>query len=437
MHSGQPVIISGSGKQKIKTAYLVQSLIYVPINVKGHTIGVLGVDNRTAERSFSKHDLYLLSALADYAAIALENARLFGEAEGERRRLGAILGGLTEPVIVTSSEDSQVVLINDAALRAFNLKSDGVEGSPLVELLDNDDLLNLIAQSASDGEETLTTEVPLEDGRTLHASVTSIPAVGKVIVMQDITHLKELDRMKSDFVSTVSHDLRSPLTSIKGYAEMLQMIGELNEQQEEFTRRIVGGVHRITELIEDLLDIGRIESGVDWTMSPCQMTMIAEEVVSDLQGGAQTRKQTVSLEHPAELPIVTGNAVRLRQALSNLISNAIKYTPEGGTINVRLRQEGGQILIQVQDNGIGIAETDLPYVFDKFYRVKSRKTEMISGTGLGLSIAKSIVEKHQGRIWVESEVDKGTTFSFTLPAVLPSGKKAKKPVAVQETPNPL
>jgi signal transduction histidine kinase/DNA-binding response OmpR family regulator len=436
IRSGQPTIISGPGQQKIKTAYLVQSLIYVPINVKNHTIGVLGVDNRATDHCFSQHDLYLLSALADYAAIALENARLFGEAESERRRLGAILGGVTEPVIVTNHEDSQVMLINEAALKAFNLESAGVEGSPLVELLDNSDLLDLIAQSADGSEETLTTEVPLEDERTLHASVTSIPAVGKVIVMQDITHLKELDRMKSEFVDTVSHDLRSPLTSIKGYTEMLQMIGELNEQQAEFARRIVGGVQRITELIEDLLDIGRIESGVDWMMQPADMITIAQEVVSDLHGGAQTKKQTINLEHPGQLSTIMGNAVRLRQVLSNLVGNAIKYTPAEGTINLSLEQDGDQIIIRVQDNGFGIAEADLPYVFDKFYRVKNKKTEMISGTGLGLSIVKSIVEKHEGQIWVESELDKGTTFTFTLP-IVPADEEEREPVAVQEASNPL
>lgn len=414
--SGQPVVISGS-EQKIKTAYLVQSLLYVPLNVKNRAIGILGVDNRQDDRSFSKQDLSLLSALADYAAIALENARLFGEVEGERRRLGAILQGVAEPVIVTNPRDNRVSLINDAALKAFDLGSDPVEGRLLDGLIGNAGLLKLIARAGEDGGDTLTTEVPLADGRIMHAGVTAIPSVGKVIVMQDITHLKELDRMKSEFVSTVSHDLRSPLTSIKGYAEMLPVIGELSDQQKEFTQRIVGGVTRITELIEDLLDIGRIESGVDWTMAPCQMAKIAGEVVSDLQGEVQSRGQALELECPAVLPLVMGNEVRLRQVLSNLIGNAIKYTATEGAIRVSLSSERDQVVVRVQDSGVGIAEADLPYVFDKFYRVRNEKTEMVSGTGLGLSIARSIVEKHHGRIWVESQVDKGTIFTFALPTL--------------------
>jgi signal transduction histidine kinase len=171
-------------------------------------------------------------------------------------------------------------------------------------------------------------------------------------------------------------------------------------------------------------------------MASCSMITIAGEVVSDLQGGVQGKQQTIKLEHPAELPQVMGNAVRLRQVLSNLVSNAIKYTPEEGTINVSLHQEGAQIVVRVQDNGIGIAEADLPYVFDKFYRVKNKKTEMISGTGLGLSIAKSIVEKHGGRIWVESEENRGTTFIFALP-ILPASEEGGEPVAIRKTTDSL
>jgi signal transduction histidine kinase/CheY-like chemotaxis protein len=414
IRSGEPVIISGAGQQKIVTAYLVESLLYVPIRVKDQVVGVLGVDNRVVDHSFSKQDLYLLSALADYAAIALENARLFGEAESERRKLGAILGGATEAVIVIGDEDGRVVLVNRAALRTFNLGTDGVEGRPLAELLDNKVLLDLVARS-SGSDSTLMDEIPLQDGRTLHANITPIPGVGRAIVMQDITHLKELDHMKSEFVHTVSHDLRSPLTSIRGYAEILPLAGTINSKQQQFIERIIGGVTRITELIDDLLDIGRIESGVDWVMAPCSMVSLAKEVVADLQGAAAAKKQTLEMESPGELPLVMGNEVRLRQVLSNLVGNAIKYTPEGGAIKMAVGEEGRQIALRVRDNGIGISEADLPYVFDKFYRVKTKETEDITGTGLGLSIVKSIVEKHGGHVWVESELGKGSTFTFILP----------------------
>jgi two-component system NtrC family sensor kinase len=257
----------------------------------------------------------------------------------------------------------------------------------------------------------------LEDERTLNVHVTPIPGVGRVAVMQDITYLKELDRMKSEFVSTVSHDLRSPLTSIKGFADLLPTVGPLTEQQTYFLVKIQGSVETVNQMISDLLDLGRIEAEVRMDMTPCNVAEIIEKAVAGQRDHAELKKLTLDVQVVPDLPPVLGNALRLGQALSNLISNAVKYTPEGGHITVSVSLESSQVAITIEDDGIGIPQDDLPHVFDKFYRVDAPETEGIVGSGLGLSIVKTIIEKHQGRVWVCSEVGKGSVFTVVLPAL--------------------
>lgn len=416
IRTGEPLMLDGSQSQRIKTAYLVRSLIYVPLRIKNRVSGVLGVDNRQTDRAFSKHDLRLLSVLAGYAAIALENARLFAEVESERTKLATVLGGIEEPVLVTTGRDDRVVLANAAARHAFNLGAVVVEGHPLNRLIDNQALVDFVTNAPETGS-AQKAEIPLPDGRTLYATLTPIPDVGRAVIMQDITHLKELDQMKTEFVSTVSHDLRSPLTSILGYAQMLKAIGPLDERQETFVERIIAGVNQITELISDLLDIGRIEAGLDMEMVPCDIAAMAEEVTQQFQDAADQKHQSLTCQPSAEPAVVLGNDLRLRQVINNLVSNAIKYTPEEGEIRLTVRQEDGTTLLSVEDTGIGIPPGDLPFIFDKFYRVESDETADIQGTGLGLSICKSIVEKHGGRIWADSVPGQGSTFYVALPAL--------------------
>jgi len=422
--SGKPIVLNGDETRRIKTAYLVKSLIYVPLKVKNRVSGVLGVDNRQTERPFTQHDIRLLSALADYAAIALENARLFGEVESERTKLATVLGSTEEPVLVTTGRDNRVVLANAAARRAFNLGAIVVEGHPLADLIDNQQLVNFVADAPETGP-ARKSEISLDDGRTLYATLTPIPGVGRAVIMQDITHLKELDQMKTEFVSTVSHDLRSPLTSILGYAQMLKAVGPLNEKQEMFVERISRGVTHITELINDLLDIGKIEAGLDMEMAPCDVSAMARAVVEELEGMAADKHQELTYQAPEGPTPTLGNELRLRQVIGNLVGNAIKYTPEGGHIHVSVQLENDTILISVEDDGIGIPPADLPYIFDKFYRVESEETADIQGTGLGLSICKSVVEKHGGRIWAESVLGKGSIFHVGLPLLAQADTSAE------------
>lgn len=417
--TGQPVILTSKDTTKIKTSYLVRSLMYVPLRARDRISGVLGVDNRQQERDFTNHDLRLLSALADYAAISLDNAQLFNQVEDERSKLATVLSEIEEPVVVVSGREDRVLVANAAFRRAFKLGAAVAEGRPLAQLLQHQPLLDFVAAGPDVGG-SHKDEIPLEDGRTFYATLTPIPDVGRAIIMQDVTHFKELDRLKSDFVSTVSHDLRSPLTSIKAYAEMLNMAGDLNDKQEMFASRIASSVERITNLIGDLLDLSKIESGIDEEIKVVDLTGLASEVVAELQSHADRKRQQLVYHSSGRAVWVAGNELRLKQVVSNLVSNAIKYTPDEGQISVILQPGDRQVLLEVEDNGLGIPPAALPFVFDKFFRVKDTDRAEIEGTGLGLAICKSIIEKYGGRIWVQSQHHQGSTFAFTLP-LLPAG----------------
>jgi len=411
LRTGKPITLNTQTPQKIKTAYLVHTLIYVPLQVHGRVIGVLGVDNRHSGHPFLEEHLTLVSALADYAAIAIDNARLYSRTEVERKKLETVLTHVEDAVIVVD-DDGRLVLANHALRAAFGLMEDNLNGKLVRDVIQNADLLEIL--SDDHGDRPFRSEITLEDGRVFNAQMTPIPQVGVAVTMQDITHLKELDRIKSDFVSTVSHDLRSPLTAILGYVELIDRAGPVTEQQREFIRRIQFSVNNITTLINDLLDLGRIEAGFDARKEIVPLPAIIAYTIEGLRSRIEEKNHQVTVAVPSDLPPVLGNPVRLRQLMGNLINNAIKYTPPNGKIVVEARAEEGQLILRVVDNGPGIPPADQPYIFDKFYRASNVPAD-IPGTGLGLAIVKSIVENHQGRIWVDSTVGQGSTFTVVLP----------------------
>ncbi len=411
IQTGRPVMVGGDEMVKVKTSFLVKAILSVPMIVAGRVIGVLNVDYKLSSRSFTKHDVHLMSTLADYAAIAIENARLYWAIEGERAKLHTILRDAQDAVIVTDAE-TRLVLANNAARAAFNLNEAAI-GTRLADVIHHPALLDLFEQGKLHGR-SWRAEVPLGDGRTLQGQLSELSGVGFGAVLQDITRLKELDRVKSEFISIVSHDLRTPLTTIRGYVDLLSRVGPLNDVQQDFVARIERSTGNIVELISDLLDVSRIEAGLDWEMESTDLARIVQDAVAVLRSNAEAKQQTLTVE-VADLPPILGNRRRLEQVVANLVGNAIKYTPEGGRIDVALRAENDFMVLRVRDNGIGISAQDQQRIFDKFYRVESDETMAIVGSGLGLSIVKTIVEKHMGRVWVESEVGAGSTFSVLLP----------------------
>jgi signal transduction histidine kinase len=238
-----------------------------------------------------------------------------------------------------------------------------------------------------------------------------------------VTQERELDRMKSEFVSQVSHELRTPLTAIKGFTEMLldRDAGEINEEQEEFLKVITSNVDRLVLLINDLLDMSRIESGrLQLKLEAIDLEEIVQSVATTMRPLVNGKQQTLVVHIEPDLPRALGDHDRILQVVTNLVSNAHKYTPADGFISVAVGRVGEELGVAVQDTGIGIGPEDLARLFTRFFRVDSSLTREIGGTGLGLSITKSIVELHGGSISVASEPGKGSTFSFVLP-IAPSG----------------
>jgi signal transduction histidine kinase/CheY-like chemotaxis protein len=411
VQSGRPLMLSGSELLKVQTALLVKAILGVPLTVGDKVIGVLTVDNQFSPRAFSKHDVHLLSTLADSAAIAIENARLFATVEQERAKLDTILREMQDVVIVTD-DNLHILLMNAAARDALQL-DDQALGQPLSRVVTVQQLVDLFEQRHTE-EFVWRADITLPDGRVLQGQLSPLPGVGYGAVLRDITRLKELDRIKSEFVAIVSHDLRTPLTAIRGYVSLLPRVGPLTEQQQDFVARVERSMDSIVDLIADLLDIGKIEAGVDWEMAAVPLHEVVREVSERLRPNADMHQQTLTVNAPALSPVM-GNQRRLEQVVSNLVSNAIKYTPDRGRIDVLLREDDGFLVLQIRDTGIGISLEDQRRIFDKFYRVESEATERISGTGLGLSIVKAIIKKHSGRVWVESELGKGSTFTVLLP----------------------
>ncbi|MFN2275427.1 MAG: ATP-binding protein [Anaerolineales bacterium] len=411
MERGEPILLDESSPQKIKTAYLVHSLIYVPLRVHGRVIGVLGVDNRKAGRTLTGDDMKLLTSMADFAAIAIENAQVYNRSNDQRQKLESILTQSESGLIVVDTEN-RVLLINPMARSIFGVEGD-CEGLSAAEVFDDTKLLSMLrARDTLNRHE----EITLEDGRVFHASCTPIRGVGQTVVLHDITHLKELDRIKSEFVTTVSHDLRSPLTAILGYVELIDRAGPLAPEQIDFLNRVRLSVEQITDLVTDLLDLGRIESGLDTTKEDTQLSVLAHYAVQGVTSEAESMGIRLVTNIQADLAPVHGDPIRLRQMIGNLLSNAIKYTPTGGEVRLEAEVEDQQLILRVSDTGMGVPSNDQPFLFDKFYRASNVPMD-VGGTGLGLSIVKSIVEQHQGRIWVESQVGVGTTFTIVLPAL--------------------
>mgnify|MGYP000026492544 CR=1 FL=1 len=392
------------------------SLIALAIRYEGIYYGALwvGFDH---PRAFSESELRFLTTLAGQAALAASNARLYASAEVGRQRLEAILTSTPEPVLVVDDRN-HLLMINPPAIQIPGLIAQNVLGAPLQEVIEPVELIELLIRPISEG--TLSREIVLPSGKVFYASVSQVVVAGqiagKVCILRDITHFKELESLKSDFVSTVSHDLRSPLTLMRGYATMLQMVGELNEQQKGYVKKIIAGVENMTRLVNNLLDLGRIEAGIDLQVQNVEINEIIFSVITTLQ--PQATQKNIQIEQDLlslRTPIIAADRDLLQQAIYNLIDNAIKYTPQGGRVKIQCRSDEAKVVFEVSDNGIGIAPLDLPHLFEKFYRSGRREAHQQKGSGLGLAIVKSIADRHGGRIWVDSQLGKGSVFYLEMP----------------------
>lgn len=379
-------------------------------------------------RLFSDADVRFVTTLAGQAALAVANAHLYLSVEASRRQLEAILNSTPDPVLVTDHRN-RLLLTNRAAAVALGQseqKNTGI-GQQTEKVVKIRPLLALLQSTTTENQSA---EIVLADNRTYLATASSVMVegrqIGRVCIMRDVTHFKELDTLKSEFVATVSHDLRSPLTLMRGYATMLEMAGELNEQQQGYVKKIISGVENMARLVNNLLDLGRIDLGVGLEVEHVMVLDIIERVTSALQLQATQKNINLSVELSKGMPdAVEADQALLHQAVYNLVENAIKYTPEGGRVLVRTVSQPGYFTLAIEDSGFGIAAEDLPRLFEKFYRGKQRETRAQPGSGLGLAIVQSIAANHGGRVWVESVLGKGSIFYLQIPLTQP---KESKPV---------
>jgi PAS domain S-box-containing protein len=364
--------------------------------------------------SITDDEVRFVSTLAADVALAVSNALLFQQAEEGRQYLEAVLSSTADPVLVADASH-RLRLLNPAAAEAFELTPEETIGQPIRQVFHQDALIDLLEGRT----EQAIAEVVLGEQVYL-ATASSVQLngepVGRVCILRDVTYLKQIDQMKSDFVSTVSHDLRSPLTLMRGYATMLEMVGELNEQQRTYLQKIVLGVENMSRLVNNLLDLGRIEAGVGLEKQKVLVADLVEKISGALQLYASQKSIQLKIALSENVPaVVYADEALLYQAIYNLTENAIKYTPEGGRVLLSVKEQANEVVFTVQDSGIGISPEDQKRLFQKFFRSSDRKARAQKGTGLGLAIVRSIAERHQGRVWVESQLGRGSTFYFAIP----------------------
>ncbi len=452
--SGEQVVTTNASEdprfagQASVVAHNLRSIQCVPLRARNKIIGVIYVDNSIRSGVFDEKDLGMLSAFAGQAAIAIENARLFT---------------LTDEALTRRVEELQTMQEIDRQLNEqlnfSKTMSLTLEWAIRMTVADNgaigvidleEGITHIIAEHGSTPDRVKAmingSEAP-HDGRVLTAPIQREGRVigiialdregGKAFTDEDYQFVMRLadhaavsiensrlyeaisraNDAKSEFVSVMAHELRVPMTSIKGYSDMIGMVGELSDQQKGFLRVIRSNIERMGILVSDLSDMARIEAGrLNVEIEPdVSIGMVFEDMALTLQADADKREHRLILKFPRRLPAVKADPKRLSQIAINLLTNAYKYTPNGGTVTVSAKADGPFVRTFVTDTGVGMSKEELDKLFTKFWRADDSYVREQPGTGLGLAITKNLVEIMGGELFVDSEKGKGTTFSFTLP----------------------
>ena len=393
------------------------SVVIVPMFGRFALVGLLVLVHEQPGYFRVEHQL-LLQAIASQAAIAIENARLYTDMAREQQKLSAILKSAADAIMMFDA-DACLSMLNPAAEKLFTDYETKL-GLPLARDCGYDILIDCL-EATYTSRKPITREVAWPDKRVFIALFTPIAEGGCVVVLHDVTHFKQLEKVKNEFIATASHDLRNPLTSIRGYSQLILNAGSLTENQAEFVGRIQHAAAHMTELVENMLDLAKMDLGAEPKHEVLDVTHLLWKIADEFQPQAEAKRQLLTLQKTEPRLRVKGDALQLSQVLRNLVGNAIKYTPNGGAITLSIEPQETAARIKVQDTGYGIPASDLPHIFDRFYRVRNNGHDEIEGNGLGLAIVKSIAQQHGGDVTVESEPGKGTCFTFTLPLTSENG----------------
>jgi signal transduction histidine kinase len=462
VRSGRPVVTTNaqldprfSARESV-IGYHLRSIACVPLHVRERVTGALYLDNRVKEGVFSEADLPMLNAFANQAAVAIENARLYtvtDQALAARveelttlqqiyRELNASLDieqvselALSWALRATRAEDGMLCVLEGE--EATNVVTSPGLGGIFAEL--EPEVVKLVVRTREPiavGRLRILVPIRYEDQaiglidlrsdgdltfRPEHAQFASRLADHAAVAIENARlyeKVRQANRAKSEFVSFVAHELRTPMNSIKGYAEMLGRgkVGSLTTEQQKFVDTICGDVVRMQILVADLQDVSRIETGqMRLEVQSISFASALEDALQSTRGQIEDRSQELAVDQPEHLPLVRADPARLTQIMINLLDNACKYTSEGGHVGVRVRLNDGYVQCAVSDTGVGISPEDQAMLFTKFFRAADEAVRDMPGTGLGLCIVKNLVELQGGEIEVESQVGQGTTFTFTVP----------------------
>lgn len=400
--------------------YLVSFMISKPL------LKMASIARMLAKGDFSKKTyIYSNDEVGDLATaldhMAEEIKNKMSKISYEEAKLDGVISSMFEGVMLT--DEKGAILMMNPSLRKLFMIDEAPEGKRPIEILRNNKIQNLVETITRKGSRLATEETIVWTPEEKIIRINGAPVMkggkiqGAILVFHDITELRRLERIRQDFVANVSHELRTPLANIKGYAETL-INGAFQDQKnsKEFTEIIYRESGRLAKIIDDLLDIARIESGkMRMTFLPVEAGPAIKKVCEVLRKSALDKSINIASSIPDSIPKILADEGRFVQVLLNLADNAIKYTPENGSVNIEASQRNGFIRIDVKDTGIGIPEKDVPRIFERFYRVDKARSRELGGTGLGLSITKHLVQAHGGEIWLESAPGKGSTFSFTIP----------------------
>ena len=343
------------------------------------------------------------------------------EVTTNKSRLEAVLFSMFEGVMVVDL-DGSILLVNQT-LKSFLHIQEEPEGRKPLEVVRHIEIQDIVDKTLrlKKGVESceISIAVPEEKILLVHATPVIRDGIseGAVLVFHDITNLRNLEEIRKDFVANVSHELRTPVSTIKGYAETL-LEGALEDKKnaKDFLKIIYDDSDRLARLIEDLLDLSKIESGkLKLVLKVCEIKPVIDKVISGLENRIKSKSLKLNVNIPRNISRIKADEARIAQVLLNLIDNAIKYTNTGDKIIVSARNVDGFVRVDISDSGIGIPEKDLPRLFERFYRIDKARSRELGGTGLGLSIVKHIVQAHKGEVSVQSTLEQGSTFSFTLP----------------------
>ncbi|MBF7082911.1 HAMP domain-containing protein [Desulfallas sp. Bu1-1] len=385
------------------------------------TVQIAGGDYRQRVELESGDEIGQLAQNFNRMAVSLEET--VGTLAREKGKIESILSNMAEGVVAVDSEN-RVILLNRQAARTLGLEeTTELTAQSCVEPFPDSQLKELFTAVLASGEPCSREYTPDHGQTYLLAHVSPLTdqagnSFGAVSVLQDITELKKLDQLRRDFVANVSHELRTPLTSVQGYVEAMLDRAIPSEDHDKYLAIIHRETLRLNKLIYDLLDLSLIESRKEkWDLNEIDVPELVDQTLVKLQPLMEKHQVTVDRYFPARLPLMLGNEDRVEQVILNLLDNAVKFSPPGGVVTLRAGVENDSITVSITDQGPGIPPEDLEHIWERFHRVEKSRSRALGGTGLGLAIVKQIVEAHGGTVNVQSEVGKGSTFSFTMKAL--------------------